>query len=75
MLAARADLQDIRGNVGDGIHAASAGGLWQALVFGFAGLRTIGADYTLSPRLPSHWRRLAFKFYLKGQQHEVDLQP
>jgi kojibiose phosphorylase len=37
--AARADLRDVRGNAGDGIHGASAGGTWQAIVFGFAGLR------------------------------------
>jgi kojibiose phosphorylase len=73
MLAARADLDDRRGNSGDGIHAASAGGVWQALVFGFAGLRVRGAEYTTKPSLPSHWKRLAFKFYLHGQQHEVDL--
>ncbi|HWQ83358.1 MAG TPA: glycoside hydrolase family 65 protein, partial [Anaerolineales bacterium] len=35
--AARADLEDVRGNAADGIHGASAGGLWQAVVFGFAG--------------------------------------
>src|SRR5690606_20128055 len=38
MLAARADLRNPRGNAGDGIHAASTGGVWQAAVFGFAGL-------------------------------------
>jgi kojibiose phosphorylase len=75
MLAARADLYDVRGNAGDGIHAASAGGLWQAVVFGFAGLRLSGNDYTLIPRLPGHWRRLAFKFYQQGQQRVVDIQP
>ncbi|MGB8984890.1 MAG: glycoside hydrolase family 65 protein, partial [Anaerolineales bacterium] len=37
--AVRADLRDVRGNAGDGIHAASAGGTWQAVVFGFGGLR------------------------------------
>jgi kojibiose phosphorylase len=37
--ATRADLLDVRGNAGDGIHGASAGGLWQAAVFGFGGLR------------------------------------
>ena len=36
--AVRADLRDVRGNAGDGIHAASAGGTWQAVVFGFGGL-------------------------------------
>jgi kojibiose phosphorylase len=74
MLAARADLQDIRGNAGDGIHAASAGGLWQAVVFGFAGLRLSDHGHTLRPRLPSHWRRLAFKFYRRGRQYKVEIQ-
>jgi kojibiose phosphorylase len=71
--AARADLEDIRGNAGDGIHAASAGGLWQALVFGFAGLRTTEDGYTLKPNFPSQWKRLAFKFAHRGEWHEVDL--
>lgn len=73
MLAARADLRNPRGNAGDGIHAASAGGVWQALAFGFAGLRLTADGYRLSPRLPTHWRRLSFKFYLQGQQHVVDI--
>ncbi len=73
MRAARADIADVRGNAGEGIHAASAGGVWQAAVFGFGGLRVHGNDYTTKPMLPSHWRRLAFKFYLRGEQHSVDL--
>jgi kojibiose phosphorylase len=72
--AVRADLRDVRGNAGDGIHAASAGGTWQAVVFGFGGLR-IGRDgWTTRPRLPRHWKRLAFRFFHRGQMHEVDIQ-
>jgi kojibiose phosphorylase len=74
MLAARADLRNVRGNASDGIHAASAGGLWQALVFGFAGLRLNDeGNYTISPHLPQHWQRLAFKFYQQGQQRLIDI--
>jgi beta-phosphoglucomutase len=73
MLSARADLKDIRGNAGDGIHAGSAGGLWQALVFGFAGLRLTEEDFRLNPKLPAHWTRLAFNFYRNGKRHTVDL--
>lgn len=73
MLGAGADLQDVRGNAGDGIHAASAGGLWQAIAFGFAGLRVQDDGFTLHPRLPEHWTRLSFHFYLNGEQHTVDL--
>ncbi|MFW5941783.1 MAG: beta-phosphoglucomutase [Chloroflexota bacterium] len=73
MLAALADLRDVRGNAGDGIHGASAGGLWQAAVFGFAGLQLTEDGHTVTPRLPAHWRRLRFKFYRRGEEHVVDL--
>lgn len=73
MLAARADLRDVRGNAGDGIHAASAGGVWQAVAFGFAGLRLREDGYDIDPRLPAHWRRVRFKFRHCGEQHVVDV--
>jgi trehalose/maltose hydrolase-like predicted phosphorylase len=71
--AARADLLDVRGNVGDGIHGASSGGLWQAAVFGFAGLKVLGDHWEVHPCLPSHWKRLQFHFYFHGQLQKVDL--
>jgi kojibiose phosphorylase len=75
MLAARADLGDVRGNASDGVHGASAGGLWQALVFGFAGVLVDGDVVTTEPHLPAHWRRLAFSIVHQGRVVEVDLQP
>jgi kojibiose phosphorylase len=74
MRAALADIDDVRGNARDGIHAASAGGLWQALAFGFGGLRVEGDSYSVQPHLPKHWKRLAFRFRLRGESHFVDLQ-
>ncbi|HET9905718.1 MAG TPA: glycoside hydrolase family 65 protein, partial [Anaerolineales bacterium] len=71
--AVRADLRDVRGNAGDGIHAASAGGTWQSVIFGFGGLRVTQDGWQTNPRLPEHWKRLAFKFFHRGQMHEVDL--
>ncbi len=71
--AARADLMDVRGNVGDGIHGASAGGLWQAVIFGFAGLKVFADHWEVHPSLPSHWKRLSFHFYHRGQLQVVDL--
>ena len=73
MLAARADLFDVRGNAGDGIHAASAGGLWQALAFGFAGLRLSEEGPVLRPHLPSNWTRLAFNYHYRGERKHVDI--
>ncbi len=71
--AVRADLRDVRGNAGDGIHAASAGGTWQTVVFGFGGLKVNRDGWTYQPRLPQHWRRLAFRFYFKGELQQVDI--
>ena len=73
MRAAHADLGDVRGNSADGIHAASAGGMWQALVFGFAGVRFDGESIVTQPRLPSRWTRLAFRLVRHGKVVEVDL--
>lgn len=82
--AALIDLEDLRGNTSDGFHGATAGGLWQALAFGFAGLevpvaqdlscagRSQAEVYT-TPRLPAHWQRLAFSVWIRGQRVTVDL--
>ena len=71
--AVRADLRDVRGNAGDGIHAASAGGTWQSVVFGFGGLRVGPEGWTTQPRLPKHWKRLSFKFFHRGKMQEVEI--
>lgn len=73
MLAARADLRDVRGNADGGIHAASAGGIWQALVFGFAGFRPNGESFTLRPRLPAHWKRLSFFIQYRKKGYHVEV--
>ena len=75
MRAALVDLEDLRGNTGDGIHAASAGGLWQALVFGFAGLRLTPEGPIAYPRLPRHWKRLRFSLRYHGRRFIFDLTP
>ena len=72
--AALVDLHDVRGNAADGVHGASAGGLWQAAVMGFGGLRLHGENWTTQPRLPRHWRRLQFKFVYRGRVESVEIQ-
>jgi kojibiose phosphorylase len=73
MRAARADLYDVRNNAGDGIHGASAGGLWQAVVFGFAGLEHTSSGWQAHPHLPASWTRLAFRIVDHGSIKEFDL--
>jgi len=52
----------------------------KAVIFDLDGVLTDTAEYhyygsyTVTPRLPAHWRRLAFKLYQQGQQRVVDIQ-
>jgi kojibiose phosphorylase len=72
--AALADLKDVRGNANDGIHAASCGGVWQAVVFGFAGVRIAeDGSVTAHPALPEGWTRVAFNIVVHGQQHRIEV--
>lgn len=73
MRAARTDLLDLRGNTVDGIHAASAGGLWQAAVFGFGGVQFTEEGLIADPRLPPGWKRLAFRLQYQGEWYDFDL--
>jgi trehalose/maltose hydrolase-like predicted phosphorylase len=68
------DLEDLKGNVRDGIHAAASGGVWQAIVFGMAGL-SVDANGQLhtDAKLPDHWQSLRFKVWVQGQQHDIYL--
>lgn len=68
------DLENLRGNTPEGIHAACAGAVWQAAILGVAGLRLTGDSHTTSPVWPDNWTRLAFSFMHKGQRHYVNLQ-
>lgn len=71
--AVRADLRDVRGNARDGIHGASAGGTWQAVVFGFGGLRVTPQGWSIQPRLPKRWKRLSFRFTHRGKLQTVEI--
>ncbi|HEX3034231.1 MAG TPA: beta-phosphoglucomutase, partial [Thermodesulfobacteriota bacterium] len=72
--AARTDLEDVRGNTAEGIHAATDGGLWQAVVFGFGGLEIVDGKPATTPRLPDHWKRLKFRIQYHGKPYDFDLQ-
>ena len=67
------DLADLAGNVSDGVHVASAGGVWQALVFGFGGVRDFDGELTFDPHLPAPWDRLAFSLRFCDRQLRVTL--
>jgi alpha,alpha-trehalose phosphorylase len=65
------DLADVHGNTEDGVHVASAGGVWSALVYGFAGMRHHGDELTFAPRLPTGWPSLTFRVTLRDTRLRV----
>ncbi len=73
--AAAIDLSNRMGNASEGIHAAALGCLWQAVVFGFAGIYLQEEALALDPTLPSEWSALEFPFQYRGQRLRVALTP
>lgn len=58
-----------------GIHSASMGGVWQAVVLGFGGLRyDVEADCLhIDPNLPDQWTGLKYAIFFKGQKLEISI--
>ena len=65
------DLADLHSNTRDGVHIASAGGVWNALVHGFGGMRFEAGELTFDPRLPEAWPSLEFPLTVRGSRFMV----
>ncbi len=65
------DLADLHGNASDGVHVASTGGVWSALVYGFGGMRDAGGELSFDPRLPQEWPSLEFRLRYRGARLRV----
>jgi trehalose/maltose hydrolase-like predicted phosphorylase len=65
-LASRLDLDDLTGTTAGGLHLATMGGVWQALAFGFLGLRASGSVLDVDPCLPRAWKALGLRFCFRG---------
>jgi kojibiose phosphorylase len=65
------DLKDIHRNTAEGIHAASLGGVWQAVIFGFGGMKVQKGRLCFQPRLPLTWEELKFKIKWHGHALSV----
>ncbi len=67
------DLADLHSNASDGVHVASAGGVWNSLVYGFGGMRDHNGTLTFDPRLPAQWPALEFRIAVRGSRVAVEL--
>lgn len=74
LTAAEIDIGSIAEN-DTGIHAASLGGAWQAVVLGFAGLRVAESRLVVDPHLPRRWTKMSFRVHWRGSWLSVALTP
>ncbi|MBU4589593.1 MAG: glycoside hydrolase family 65 protein, partial [Candidatus Omnitrophica bacterium] len=70
-VAANMDLTLLYGNTDDGMHAASLGVTWQAVIHGFAGMKIFNETLCINPGLPENWKELSF--YLKWQGYNLKI--
>jgi trehalose/maltose hydrolase-like predicted phosphorylase len=54
-----------------GVHIATLGGTWQALVFGFGGMTVAGGEPRFTPQVPASWGSLRFRVRWRGVLLEV----
>jgi kojibiose phosphorylase len=62
----RADISNLYSNTPEGIHAASLGGTWQALILGFAGVKVKHDNLFINPRMPLSWGKIVFNIFWRG---------
>jgi hypothetical protein len=71
----RIDLDDVTGATAAGLHLATMGGLWQAVVWGVAGLRPAGRALSIDPRPLQAWGRLDIRLRFRGSSVRVVVEP
>jgi alpha,alpha-trehalose phosphorylase len=67
------DLADAAGNTSDGVHIASAAGVWQSLVFGFGGVREYDGELSITPHVPARWDSLSFSLRFRRRLLRIRL--
>jgi trehalose/maltose hydrolase-like predicted phosphorylase/hydroxymethylpyrimidine pyrophosphatase-like HAD family hydrolase len=73
-ISSRLDVDDLTGTTSGGLHLATMGGVWQALVFGFAGIRATADGLTVDPRLPDAWDALEVKLSFRDRPVRVRIE-
>lgn len=67
------DLADATGNVSGGVHMAALGSLWQATIFGFAGMSLSAEGLSFEPHMPERWSVLSFAVRYGGCTIRIDI--
>jgi trehalose/maltose hydrolase-like predicted phosphorylase len=70
--AAATDL-DLDPNSAGGVRIAGLGGMWQAVILGFAGLDLTGDTLAINPKLPPQWHSLSFCVCWRGRSVKIQI--
>ncbi|MDI3547436.1 MAG: kojibiose phosphorylase [Halanaerobiales bacterium] len=68
------DLGEDMKSCDDGLHAASLGGIWQAVVMGFAGVRLTKGKLRINPCLPRGWQKITLKINWRGKKYLLKIE-
>lgn len=68
------DLANAMGNTAGGVHIGALGGMWQAVMHGFAGMSLCEDGLSFEPHLPRHWDSLAFPLSWRGRRVRLRIQ-
>ena len=67
------DFEDIMGNTGkEGLHFATFGASWQAIIQGFAGVSIKNDTIIVEPNIPSHWKKLKLRYKYKDKTYCIE---
>lgn len=58
-----------------GVHIAALGGAWQALAYGFLGMRARDQGLSFEPHVPAHWGELRMPIEWRGSRLRVTARP
>ena len=74
-LAASIDADDVTRTGAGGVHLAAMGSVWQALAYGFAGVRPRGEALVVDPALPAAWSTLELRVRFRGVAVRLRVEP
>lgn len=69
------DIDNNQRNLREGLHAASIGGTWQAIVMGYCGMHLDKeGELAFSPKLPERWNKVRFRINWRGKDKLVTIE-
>lgn len=68
------DLKNVMKNTAkEGIHTASLGATWQAMILGFGGISTKEGKLVADNLLPQEISGISYKVYYRGEKYQIDI--